>query len=291
MTHLLTETVEKLSEPESLKGLFRQHRDGYPLPSSDALKEIILLTRSILFPGYFGKPCVNVSTIKYKIGVDVENLHEMLSQQIFAGLCFDRDEVSRTSYNDQKRKASTLALKFIERLPELRHTLGTDVTAAYFGDPAAKSYAEILSCYPTIKALTNYRMAHELFLLGVPLIPRFITEMAHSETGIDIHPGASIGHHFTIDHGTGIVIGETCIIGNYVKLYQGVTLGAKSFSLDDKGNPIKGILRHPIIEDNVVIYANATVLGRITIGSGCIVGANTWVLEDMAPQTKKFVKS
>ncbi|MFA6718270.1 MAG: serine acetyltransferase, partial [Prevotella sp.] len=150
---------------------------------------------------------------------------------------------------------------------------------------------EILSCYPTIKALTNYRMAHELFLLGVPLIPRFITEMAHSETGIDIHPGASIGHHFTIDHGTGIVIGETCIIGNYVKLYQGVTLGAKSFSLDDKGNPIKGILRHPIIEDNVVIYANATVLGRITIGSGCIVGANTWVLEDMAPQTKKFVKS
>lgn len=291
MTHLLTETVEKLSEPESLKGLFRQHRDGYPLPSSDALKEIILLTRSILFPGYFGKPCVNVSTIKYKIGVDVENLHEMLSQQIFAGLCFDRDEASRTSYNDQKRKASTLALKFIERLPELRHTLGTDVTAAYFGDPAAKSYAEILSCYPTIKALTNYRMAHELFLLGVPLIPRFITEMAHSETGIDIHPGASIGHHFTIDHGTGIVIGETCIIGNYVKLYQGVTLGAKSFSLDDKGNPIKGILRHPIIEDNVVIYANATVLGRITIGSGCIVGANTWVLEDMAPQTKKFVKS
>ncbi|MDT3387079.1 MAG: serine acetyltransferase, partial [Bacteroidota bacterium] len=207
MTHLLTETVEKLSEPESLKGLFRQHRDGYPLPSSDALKEIILLTRSILFPGYFGKPCVNVSTIKYKIGVDVENLHEMLSQQIFAGLCFDRDEASRTSYNDQKRKASTLALKFIERLPELRHTLGTDVTAAYFGDPAAKSYAEILSCYPTIKALTNYRMAHELFLLGVPLIPRFITEMAHSETGIDIHPGASIGHHFTIDHGTGIVIG------------------------------------------------------------------------------------
>ena len=141
-----------------------------------------------------------------------------------------------------------------------------------------------------IKALANYRLAHELYVLGVPLIPRMMTEMAHSETGIDIHPKATIGDYFTIDHGTGIVIGETCVIGRHVKLYQGVTLGAKSFPLDSQGNPIKGIPRHPILEDNVVVYANATILGRITIGEGCVVGANTWVMEDMAPQTKKYNK-
>ena len=146
----------------------------------------------------------------------------------------------------------------------------------------------MIACYPVIKALANYRVAHELMLLGVPLIPRIITEMAHSETGIDIHPGATIGRHFTIDHGTGVVIGATCVIGDHVKLYQGVTLGAKSFPLDADGNPIKHVPRHPVIEDNVVIYANATVLGRITIGEGCVVGANTWVLEDMAPQTKIY---
>ena len=134
----------------------------------------------------------------------------------------------------------------------------------------------------------NYRLAHELYLLGVPLIPRMITEMAHSETGIDIHPAASIGKYFTIDHGTGVVIGATCIIGNNVKIYQGVTLGAKSFPLDENGNPIKGIPRHPIIEDNVVIYANATILGRVTIGEGCVVGANEWITEDMLPKTKKY---
>ena len=179
-------------------------------------------------------------------------------------------------------------MQLIARLPDVRHVLATDITAAYNGDPAATSFSEILSCYPVIKTLTIFRIAHELFLLGVPLIPRMMAEMAHSETGIDIHPGATIGEYFTIDHGTGVVIGETCIIGKNVKLYQGVTLGARSFPLDDNGNPIKGIARHPIIEDDVVIYANATVLGRITIGKGCVVGANTWVMEDMAPSTKKY---
>ena len=162
--------------------------------------------------------------------------------------------------------------------------------AAYNGDPAAVGYGEVIACYPVIKALTNYRFAHELYLLGVPLLPRMITELAHSETGIDIHPAATIGHHFTIDHGTGVVIGATCIIGNNVKLYQGVTLGAKSFPLDEQGNPIKGIPRHPILEDNVIVYANATILGRITIGEGCVVGANAWVTKDMKPNTKKFKK-
>ena len=153
--------------------------------------------------------------------------------------------------------------------------------AAYNGDPAAESYGEIISCYPIIKALSNYRIAHELLVLGVPLIPRIITEMAHSETGIDIHPAARIGHHFTIDHGTGVVIGATCIIGNYVKLYQGVTLGAKSFPLDENGHPIKGIPRHPILEDHVIVYSNATILGRITVGEGATVGGNIWVTEDV----------
>ena len=166
--------------------------------------------------------------------------------------------------------------------------MATDVEAAYNGDPAAVNSGEVISCYPVIKALANYRIAHELHLMGVPLIPRIITEMAHSETGIDIHPGAKIGHHFTIDHGTGVVVGATCIIGNNVKLYQGVTLGAKSFPKDEDGNPIKGIARHPILEDNVIVYSNATILGRITIGEGCIVGANMWVTEDMEAGSRRI---
>lgn len=172
------------------------------------------------------------------------------------------------------------------RLPQVRRTLATDVEAAYLGDPAAQSYGEVISCYPVIKALTCHRIAHELHILGVPLIPRIITEMAHSETGIDIHPAAQIGSHFTIDHGTGVVIGATCIIGNHVKLYQGVTLGAKSFPLDAGGNPIKNNPRHPILRDNVIVYSNATILGRVTIGEGAVVGANVWLTRDVEPGEK-----
>jgi serine O-acetyltransferase len=176
-------------------------------------------------------------------------------------------------------------------LPELKELLAMDVEAAYNGDPAAESYEEIICCYPVIKAMINYRVAHKMLLLGVRLIPRIMTEMAHSETGIDIHPAATIGHHFTIDHGTGVVIGATCIIGNNVKLYQGVTLGAKSFPLDENGNPIKGIPRHPIIEDNVIIYSNSTVLGRITIGQGTVIGGNLWVTEGTRPGEKLMQKN
>ena len=176
-------------------------------------------------------------------------------------------------------------------LPELKEQLAMDVEAAYNGDPAAESYEEIICCYPVIKAMINYRVAHKMLLLGVRLIPRIMTEMAHSETGIDIHPAATIGHHFTIDHGTGVVIGATCIIGNNVKLYQGVTLGAKSFPLDENGNPIKGIPRHPIIEDNVIIYSNSTVLGRITIGQGTVIGGNLWVTEGTRPGEKLMQKN
>ena len=283
MTLTLTETIDRLADPQSLQGLFHQHRDGNPLPSSKRLEEIINLSRSILFPGYFGKSQVNIDTIQYQIGVNVEKLHRLLSEQILAGLCFSCGETKNIHCNECKTEAERITTQLIAKFPELRRILGTDVVAAFNGDPAAKSTAEIISCYPVIKTLTNYRIAHELFVMGVPLIPRMMMEMAHSETGIDIHPGATIGSYFTIDHGTGVVIGETCVIGNNVKLYQGVTLGAKSFPLDEEGNPIKGIPRHPIIEDNVVIYANATVLGRITIGDHCVVGANTWVLQDMKP--------
>lgn len=292
ITHILTQTVDNLSEEQSLKGLFHQHTDGDPLPSGKKLEDIIELARAILFPGYYGKSSVNLKTIKYQIGVNVERLHRLLAEQILAGLYFgeNNEETPDVYHPELREKADELSAKLVARLPEIRRILATDVYAAYCGDPAAESNAEIIACYPVIKALTNYRIAHELYLLGVPLIPRIITEMAHSETGIDIHPQASIGNYFTIDHGTGVVIGATCIIGNNVKLYQGVTLGAKSFSLDENGNPIKGIARHPILEDNVVVYANATILGRITIGEGCIVGANVWVTEDMEPQTKKVNK-
>jgi serine O-acetyltransferase len=290
-THILTRTVEELSEPKSLEGLFYQHNDGDPLPSSKALDEIISLSRAIIFPGYFGKSSVNTRTIRYHIGVNIERLHKLLTDQVMAGLCFaSNDSESDTRHSQLRDKAENISAQLIERLPQIRNILATDVEAAYNGDPAAVSYGEIISCYPVIKAITNYRIAHELMSLGVPLIPRIITEMAHSETGIDIHPGARIGHHFTIDHGTGVVIGATCIIGNNVKLYQGVTLGAKSFPLDKDGNPIKGIDRHPILEDNVIVYSNATILGRITIGEGSVIGANIWVTEDMEPNTKKVKK-
>ena len=199
-----------------------------------------------------------------------------------AGLCFAGDGQEDGCCTEQLRQqAAEKAAGFIATLPEMRRILATDVEAAYNGDPAAHSFGEVISCYPAIRAISNYRMAHQLLCLGVPLIPRIITEMAHSETGIDIHPGAQIGHHFTIDHGTGVVIGETCIIGNNVKLYQGVTLGAKSFPLDADGKPIKGIPRHPILEDDVIVYSNATILGRITVGRGATVGGNIWVTEDV----------
>ena len=280
-THLLAQTVTELSEDSSLKGLFHEHQDGDPLPSGKVLHEIIELCRAILFPGFYGKSTVNHHTITYHIGVNIERLYNLLTEQIHAGLCFDAKETGDCACDTKREKAIDLAGQFISRLPALREVLATDVEAAYNGDPAAESYGEIISCYPIIKALSNYRISHELLLLGVPLIPRIITEMAHSETGIDIHPAARIGHHFTIDHGTGGVIGATCIIGNHVKLYQGVTLGAKSFPLDDDGHPIKGIPRHPILEDDVIVYSNATILGRITVGRGATVGGNIWVTEDV----------
>lgn len=285
----ITDTVEALSRPESYKDLFHQHREGAPLPSSKKLAEIVELVRSIIFPGYYGMPDINAETLKYHIGTYVERLQHLLVKQIQAGLSFSdfvNNEAAKAYTTDQlnneiRRMALSRAADFIAWLPEMRRILATDVVAAFNGDPAAKNYGEIISCYPIIKELTIYRMAHRLWELDVPLIPRMLTEMAHSETGIDIHPGATIGEYFTIDHGTGVVIGETCIIGRNVKLYQGVTLGAKSFPLDADGNPIKGIPRHPILEDDVIVYSNASILGRITIGRGATIGGNIWVTHDV----------
>lgn len=283
-THTLTQAVSELSDKHSYEGLFHQYKDGDPLPSGKSLRRIVELSREVLFPGYFGNSTVHRRTINYHIGVNVEELFGLLTEQIQAGLCFGLENTPSDNVIKKipdRDTAASIAARFISRLPEIRRILATDVEAAYYGDPAATCFGEIICCYPIIRAITNYRIAHELYILNVPLIPRIITEMAHSETGIDIHPGAQIGHHFTIDHGTGVVIGATCIIGNNVKLYQGVTLGAKSFPLDENGNPIKGIARHPILEDDVIVYSNATILGRITIGKGATIGGNIWVTESV----------
>ena len=283
-THTLTQAVSELSDKHSYEGLFHQYKDGDPLPSGKSLRRIVELSREVLFPGYFGNSTVHRRTINYHIGVNVEELFGLLTEQIQAGLCFGLENTPSDNVIKKipdRDTAASIAARFISKLPEIRRILATDVEAAYYGDPAATCFGEIICCYPIIRAITNYRIAHELYMLNVPLIPRIITEMAHSETGIDIHPGAQIGHHFTIDHGTGVVIGATCIIGNNVKLYQGVTLGAKSFPLDENGNPIKGIARHPILEDDVIVYSNATILGRITIGKGATIGGNIWVTESV----------
>ncbi len=273
---VLTEAVESLSCIESLQTLFDRDTQVFRMPSERTLAEITDIMRDVMFPYHYGETPVYGDTLKYYIGVRVDRMARLLNEQVGIALQYDCNKCP-----DAHKRAGEITAKFVARLPELRRVLTTDVVAAYEGDPAAKNHGEIISCYPVIKALTNYRMAHELLLLGVPLIPRMLTEMAHSETGIDIHPGAQIGESFTIDHGTGVVIGETCIIGRHVKLYQGVTLGARSFPLDEQGNPIKGIPRHPILEDDVIVYSNATILGRITIGHGAQIGGNIWVTHDV----------
>lgn len=277
MNHaIITSSVEKLANIASLTKMFDQDSEIFRMPSEKILAEIIDIVRDIIFPYHYGDTPVYADTLKYYIGVRVDRLSRLIHEQIQIGLEYECNKCKNAA-----EEADRITERFIDTLPKLREILGTDVIAAYNGDPAAKNHGEIISCYPVIKALTNYRVAHELLVLGVPLIPRMLTEMAHSETGIDIHPGAQIGEYFTIDHGTGVVIGETCIIGKNVKLYQGVTLGARSFPLDENGNPIKGIPRHPILEDDVIVYSNATILGRITIGKGAVVGGNIWVTQDV----------
>jgi serine O-acetyltransferase len=280
------QTIRKLSDPEAYNKVCHEHHQGEPMPSIGNLGRIIGLSREILFPGYFGNTSHKQDTFQHYMGVYVDELYELLTSEIFAGFCFECRESSGNRILEYQEKARYAAADFITSLPELRRMLVNDVEALFLGDPAAMSFGEVIFCYPAIKAISNYRIAHHLFESGVLLIPRYISEMAHSETGIDIHPAASIGEFFAIDHGTGVVIGSTCIIGNHVKLYQGVTLGAKSFELDDQGNPVKGIPRHPIVEDNVIVYSGATILGRITIGKNSIIGGNVWITRTLPPGSK-----
>lgn len=279
----MSRIVDELCRPESFSPVFfRAHHEDVPMPSTTALKEAVEMLRAIIFPGYYCHSELREDTMKYYVGSTLDRCYAILTEQLKRGYCFAciEDAMSCSMCESNARDAvSTL----FEKLPQIRHILFTDAQAAYDGDPAAKSIDEVIFSYPSIRALANHRIAHELYLLEVPIIPRLISEMAHSETGIDISPGASIGGHFFIDHGTGTVIGETSIIGNNVRIYQGVTLGAKSFPNDKNGNPIKGIARHPIVEDDVIIYAGASVLGRITIGRGAEIGGNVWVTRDVAP--------
>lgn len=275
----------------NIAALTKEHSERFPqiplydktMPSTDHLRRVIDEIKNIVFPSYFG-PSVNVHSLKYHTEVSLERLYKLLQEQIYRALSFDFIEEETHSCDTQKR-ASILCIHFIDKLSQIKYMLSTDVKAIFEGDPAAKNYAEIIFCYPAIKAILNYRVASELFLLKIPLIPRIISEMAHADTGIDIHPGAKIGSHFSIDHGTGVVVGQTAIIGKHVRLYQGVTLGAKSFSFDTDGKAIDKP-RHPILEDHVTIYSNASILGRITIGAGSIVGGNLWLTNSVPANSR-----
>jgi serine O-acetyltransferase len=281
-TAVLDAVVASLCEPESYKSVYYRRASGAPMPSVAVMAEIMERLRAVLFPGYFGDSDVSPKAIAYHTGSHLDVVFRLLAEQVRRGYCFtcDRPEMECLGCD---ALALDLTLKFMAELPRVRVLLASDVQAAYDGDPAAKNQGETIFCYPSVLALTHHRVAHELYKLGVDIIPRIISEMAHSKTGIDIHPGARIGERFFIDHGTGTVIGETCIIGNNVRLYQGVTLGAKSFPKDASGNPVKGLDRHPIVEDDVIVYSGATILGRVTIGAGSHIGGNVWVTENVPP--------
>jgi serine O-acetyltransferase len=255
------------------------------LPSREAVIAIVEDLRAVLFPGYFGTSDLHDESLHYFVGATLARAMRALEEQVRRGVAFtDRHDVDTCAHCAEKAQAVTKA--FLGKLPEIKRLTASDVEAAYECDPALKSRDEAIFAYPGMFAVTNQRLAHALHLLGVPLIPRIITEHAHTLTGIDIHPGARIGEKLFIDHGTGVVVGETAIIGKNVRIYQGVTLGAKSFPLDEQGNPIKGIDRHPIVEDDVVIYAGATILGRISIGQGSSIGGNVWVTKSVPPASR-----
>ncbi|HYA35416.1 MAG TPA: serine O-acetyltransferase EpsC [Candidatus Binataceae bacterium] len=250
------------------------NRAASELPSREALHQVIDGLFGALFPRYFGSPDLTDEGIDYFVGHTLDATLRILQPQVMRELCY----VSSASAGaDCENRAFEITRKFAAQLPKVRALLETDIHAAYQGDPAAKSLEEVRFCYPGVTAITHHRLAHELYLLGLTLLARIIAEIAHSATGIDIHPGAQIGGSFFIDHGTGVVIGETAIIGERVRLYQAVTLGAKRFPVGADGVLVKGAPRHPIVEDDVVIYSGATILGRVTIGRGSTIGGNVWI--------------
>lgn len=252
-----------------------------PMPSVEEVREIVSLVKSIIFTDYFYKRQPEEQIRSFYIGESMEKLYTVLRRQIARGLQFCEE----CAEEEVLPTAELLALQFIDQLPEVKRLLYTDVEAMFHNDPAATNYGEVIYCYPVVNTMTHYRIAHVLHQMQVPVIPRIITEQAHSKTGIDIHPGATIGEYFAIDHGTGVVIGETSVIGHHVTLYQGVTLGAKSFKYDAEGNMLN-VPRHPIIEDHVTIYSNASILGRITIGHHSVIGGNIWVTNDVPPYSR-----
>lgn len=282
----ITCIVEELCTPASYKNVAYRYNHDIPMPSVSVLEEIVDDLRSILFPGYFGASEFSMETMPYYVGSTLDLVSRKLSEQVRRGIAFQDTSNCKDWDQDCMEIAYAVTERFLQTLPQVRALLSLDVQAAFTGDPATINPGETIFCYPSIRALTNYRIAHELFKLDVPLIPRIITEIAHSQTGIDIHPGAQIGESFFMDHGTGIVIGATSIIGKGVRIYQGVTLGARSFPVDEDGKLTKGIARHPVVEDDVIIYSGATILGRIVIGKGSEIGGNVWLTHSVPPGSR-----
>lgn len=276
------ELVEQLKTLRLQSLESRQRRDHPPkLPSKKILAEIVDNLGAVLFPNRLGFPDLNDEGIDYFVGHTLDSLLKQLNRQIALELKFVAEQ--NALFNNVREQSLQITRSFAEKLPAIRLLIDSDIQAAYEGDPAALSPDEVLICYPGITATIHHRFAHALYKLGVPLVARVISEIAHSATGIDIHPGAQISESFFIDHGTGVVIGETAIIGKRVRLYQAVTLGAKRFAKDENGLLVKGNIRHPIVEDDVVIYAGATILGRITIGRGSTIGGNVWLTHSVPP--------
>jgi serine O-acetyltransferase len=267
------------------------HVDSELLPSKEEVRRLVRMMMEIVFPGFFGDKLVDRSSLPYYLGEKTAELHDRLAVQIERAI---RHECRRTklSCTHCVELGKSDALAFLKCMPEVRGLAASDVRAAFRGDPAARSYDEVVFCYPGLFAVTVYRLAHVMHNLKVPLLPRIMTEYAHGETGIDIHPGAKIGEEFFVDHGSGVVIGETCEIGKGVTLYQGVTLGALSFAKDESGALVRGTKRHPTIEDEVVIYSGATILGGETIvGKGCVIGGNVWLTRSVPPGTTVTMSS
>ena len=267
-----------------------QYLGHTPLPKYEEVVEAIEDLKDILFPGYRRREGLHIGNVTYHVGDLIDGLHDKLTKQIARALCHEARVVTKQAPCDEdpdfEARGQAMAISFLERLPRIRELLATDVQAAYDGDPACKSLDEVILCYPGLEAITIHRLAHELYQMGAPFIPRMMSEWSHRQTGIDIHPGATIGPRFFIDHGTGVVIGETCQIGAAVKIYQGVTLGALSFATDNDGNLVRGLKRHPTIEDRVVIYANATILGgRTVIGHDAVIGSSVWITQTVEPHT------
>jgi len=287
LPEIVEQIVASVREKEKI-----HHIERHDLPNRDEVIRILRELQSLLYPGFL-RQRLFFANVEFFVGDVVDSLFVRLSEEIGRALYHeDCTQCHKLVGHDFRPQAEQITVEFFRRIPRIRALLEKEVQAAYDGDPAAKNFAEIVLCYPGFEAITTYRLAHELLLLGVPLIPRIMSEFIHHRSGIDIHPGATIGESFFIDHGTGVVIGETTIIGNNVKVYQGVTLGALSFPKDERGEIIRGRKRHPTIEDDVTIYANATILGgETTVGRGSVIGGNVWLTESVPPFTKVIIET